>query len=100
MPLTTPDTVTVRLDRLEREGRRRKRVALGSWLAIAALLLLGQGPARPVNPARVVEGERFVLRDNLSGADGRPRATLTLDQRGAALALANTRGAVVWSAPP
>jgi hypothetical protein len=37
---------------------------------------------------------------NLSGADGRPRATLTLDQRGAALALANTRGALVWSAPP
>jgi hypothetical protein len=52
MPLTTPDTVTVRLD------------------------------------------------PNLSRADGRPRATLTLDQRGAALALANTRGAVVWSAPP
>jgi hypothetical protein len=75
MPLTTPDTVTARLDRLERESRRWRRAALGSWLAIAALLLLGQGPSRapsPANPARTVEAERFVLRD----ARGRAGATL------------------------
>jgi hypothetical protein len=71
MPSTTPDTATARLDRLEREGRRWRRAALGSWLAIAALLLLGQAPS-PVNPSRVVEGDRFVLRD----ARGRTGATL------------------------
>jgi hypothetical protein len=38
---------------------------------------------------------------NLNGADGKARATMTLAAgRGAALALANERGAVVWSAPP
>ena len=75
MPLTTPDPVMARLDRLERESRRWRRVALGSWLAIAALLLLGQSPPRaprPANPARTVEAERFVLRD----ARGRAGATL------------------------
>ena len=38
---------------------------------------------------------------NLNGPDGRARATMTLAPgRGAALALADGRGAVVWSAPP
>jgi hypothetical protein len=37
MPLTSPDSLLARLDRLERESRRWKRVALGSWVAIAAL---------------------------------------------------------------
>jgi len=75
MPLTTPDPVMARLDRLERESRRWRRVALGSWLAIAALLLLGQSPPRaprPASPARTVEAERFVLRD----ARGRAGAML------------------------
>jgi hypothetical protein len=36
----------------------------------------------------------------LNGPDGRPRATVTLAPgKGAALALADQRGAVVWSAP-
>jgi hypothetical protein len=75
MPLTTADPVLARLDRLERETRRWRRAALGAWLAIAALLLLGQSPpraARPANPARTIEAERFVLRD----ARGRTGATL------------------------
>lgn len=66
MPLSTPDLVTARLDRLERESRRWRRVALGSWLAIAAVLLLGQSSppaAKAASPARTVEAERFVLRD-------------------------------------
>lgn len=78
MPLTASDAVSARLDRLEREGRRWRRAALGSWLAIAALLLLGQSPTRPprpVSPARTVEAERFVLRD----ARGRAGATLGSD---------------------
>jgi hypothetical protein len=80
-------------------------VALGSWLAIAALLLLGQSPPRaprPPNPARTVEAERFVLRDargragatlgwgaddtprlTLHAPSGQPRAVLTVGARGA-----------------
>jgi hypothetical protein len=75
MPLTTPDPITARLDRLERESRRWRRAALGSWLAIAALLLLGQSQPRatkPASPVRTVEAERFVLRD----ARGRTGAIL------------------------
>jgi hypothetical protein len=75
MPITTADPVMARLDRLERESRRWRRVALGSWLAIAALLLLGQSQPqapRPASPGRLVEAERFVLRD----ARGRTGATL------------------------
>jgi hypothetical protein len=63
-----------RLDRLERESRRWRRAALGAWLAIAALLLLGQGSPRGARPPapRAVEAERFVLRN----AQGRAGATL------------------------
>ena len=78
MPLTDADAVLARLDRLERESRRGRRAALGSWLAIAALLLLGQSPTRaprPANPARTVEAERFVLRDGRGrGRDARSEA--------------------------
>ena len=88
MPLSAPDPITARLDRLERDSRRWRRVALGSWLAIAALLLLGQAPPR-AKPARTVEAERFVLRDARGGigatlgweADDTPRLTLN-DSRG------------------
>jgi len=87
MPLTVPDSLSARVDRLERESRRWKRVALGSWVAIAALFLLGQSPSRPGGapaPARTVEAERFVLRDarGRTGAslgweaDGTPRLAL------------------------
>jgi hypothetical protein len=75
MPITTADPVMARLDRLERESRRWRRVALGSWLAIGALLLLGQSSpraTRPASPTRTVEAERFILRD----ARGRSGATL------------------------
>jgi hypothetical protein len=72
MPLTPPDSLSARLDRLERENRRWKRVAFGSWVAVAALFLLGQGPPRPGVPGRVVEADRFILRD----ARGRTGATL------------------------
>jgi hypothetical protein len=95
MPLPT-HPIMARLDRLERESRRWRRVALASWLAIAALLLLGQSPPRatkPPNPARTVEAERFVLRDTRGGigatlgweADDPPRLALN-DSRGKARA--------------
>ena len=72
MPLTSPDSLLARLDRLERESRRWKRAALASWVAIAVLFLLGQSPPRPGGPGRAVEAQRFFLRD----ARGRPGATL------------------------
>jgi hypothetical protein len=80
MPLATPDSLSVRLDRLERDSRRWRRVALGSWLAIAALLLLGQSAPRSApGGGRVLEAERFVLRD----ARGRAGATLGWEADGA-----------------
>jgi hypothetical protein len=106
MPLPAPDPITARLDRLERESRRWRRAALCSWLAISALLLLGQSPSpratRSANPARTVEAERFVLRDSRGGVaatlgwdaedmprlalndpKGQPRAVLTVGAGGA-----------------
>src|SRR5262245_44833637 len=88
MLLPAPDPITARLDRLEHESRRWRRIALGSWLAIAALLLLGQSPppraTRLPSPARTLEAERFVLRDSRGGvaatlgweADELPRLVL------------------------
>jgi hypothetical protein len=121
MPLTASDAVSARLDRLERESRRWRRVALGSWLAIAALLLLGQSPpraARPPSPTRTVEAERFVLRDargragatlgweagdtprlTLHDPSGQPRAMLTVGAGGApGLTLVDTDGVTVRAA--
>jgi hypothetical protein len=121
MPLTTEDLVTARLDRLEREGRRWRRVALGSWLAVAALFLLGQSPpraARPPGAGRTVEAERFVLRDargragatlgweaddtprlTLHDAHGQSRAVLTIGAGGApGLTLLDADGATVRAA--
>jgi hypothetical protein len=75
MHVPPADAVMLRLDRLERENRRWRRLALGSWLALAAVGLLGQSaapPARPAGATRVIEGERFVLTD----AGGRIGATL------------------------
>lgn len=57
------DTLVRRLDRLERENRRWKRVSAATFAAIAALVLMGQA-----TPRRVVEAEKFVLRD-LNGKD-------------------------------
>ena len=121
MPLTASDSASARLDRLERESRRWRRVALGSWLAIATLLLLGQSPpraARPPSPARTVEAERFVLRDargragatlgweagdtprlTLHDPSGQPRAMLTVGAGGApGLTLVDTDGVTVRAA--
>ena len=121
MLLTAPDAVSARLDRLERESRRWRRVALGSWLAIATLLLLGQSPpraSRPPSPARTVEAERFVLRDargragatlgweaddtprlTLHDPKGQPRAVLTVGAGGApGLTLLDTDGVTVRAA--
>jgi hypothetical protein len=59
-----------RVEQLERVQRRWRRLATGAALGLAAVGLMGQKPA-----PRVVEAERFVLRD----AAGRARAELVVD---------------------
>jgi hypothetical protein len=65
-----PLAVTRRLERLERAQRWWRRVAAGAVLGLGAVALMGQKPA-----PRVVEAERFVLRD----AAGRIRAELGVE---------------------
>ena len=65
-------TIAERCERLEREQRRWRRVAALGGLGLLAVGLMGQaGKTVP----RVLEAERFVLRD----AAGRARAELGMD---------------------
>ena len=70
-----PDLQAVlsRLEKLERESGRMKRIAAAAVLALAAVALMGQAqaPARP----RVVEAEKFVVRS----PDGQVWAELGAD---------------------
>jgi len=61
-----------RLEKLERQNRRLRQA--GTLVALAALcgLFMGQAPPR----SRVVEAEKFVLKD----ANGRVRATIGMDE--------------------
>ncbi|MFQ5881799.1 MAG: hypothetical protein ACE5I9_04930 [Candidatus Methylomirabilales bacterium] len=61
-----------RLDRVERENRRWKRVGTFVLAAIAAVALTGQ--ATPRNVAKEVEAEKFLLRDT----SGKTRAVLAM----------------------
>jgi hypothetical protein len=63
-------TLVRRLERLERAERRWRRLATCAALGLAAVAVMGQKPA-----PRVVEAERFILRD----AAGRARAELVVD---------------------
>jgi hypothetical protein len=82
-------TVTARLDRLERESRRWRRLALASWLGLAAVALLGQAAPTAAPAPGTVEAQRFVLRD----ARGRVGATLAWERDGGPrLALADALG--------
>ena len=63
--------IEARIARLEREARRWRRLAGGAVLGLVAIALMGQ--ARP--GGRVVEAERFVLRDG----NGIVRAELGVD---------------------
>lgn len=65
-------TIVQRLDRLERENRLLKRVGIAALSTIAAVVLMGQ--ALPSSVAKLVEAERFLVRDTA----GNPRATLGL----------------------
>jgi hypothetical protein len=75
----TLDTLTRRLDRLERENRLWK---LAGMLALT-VALMGQ-----TSPARVVEVEKLILRD----ASGRERGLLHVGTSGPALQLLDEKG--------
>jgi hypothetical protein len=62
--------IAQRVERLERAQRRWQRVAAGAVLGLIAVAVMGQKPA-----PRIVEAERFILRD----AAGRIRAELAVD---------------------
>ena len=66
----TMDNVVQRMDRLERENRRMKLAGILVLVGITAVIVMGQAKATKV--AKVIEAERFVLRDE----NGRERATL------------------------
>ena len=63
-----------RLSHLERENRRFKYGGVLLLIVIAALIMMGQ--AKPSKVAKVIEAERFVLKDD----EGKVRATLGFDK--------------------
>jgi hypothetical protein len=81
-PVPSLEAIARRLDRLERQNRRL-RLALVGLLAAAAALAVGQastGQAQPGAPearVKVVDAERFVVRDQ----NGKARAALFMDNR-------------------
>lgn len=64
------DTLTQRLDRLERANRSWKGLAILLLLATGTVVLMGQVPRKPA----VLEAEKFILRDR----NGHMRAQLTM----------------------
>ena len=75
--------ITERLDRLEKENRRFKRLGLTALAVMAATLVMGQSPSR-----RTVEANEFVLRD----ASGTIRATLKMYNGEPLLTLLGSKG--------
>jgi len=66
-----------RLDRIERENRRLKRLWGTTMLLVVALALMGQ--SAPSNVPKVLEAERFTVRD----PNGTPRASWGIGSTGA-----------------
>lgn len=65
----TLDTLMQRLDHVERENRRLKRVGSMLLISIVSIVLMGQATG-----SKVVEAEKFILRDS----DGNERGWLTV----------------------
>ena len=84
----TMDKLVQRLDCLERDNCRLKRFGALVILVIAAVVLTGQSTISEV--VRVVEAEKFVLRDS----SGRERAILTASDRNVSFSLYDRRGAI------
>jgi hypothetical protein len=80
MPSTYKDLqiLSARLDKLETQNRRWKRMAMAMGLSSASLLLIAAKPADRVDSstlrARSVEAQDFILKDE----DGQIRARLSL----------------------
>jgi len=66
----TIETLARRLDRVERENRHMKQAGVVALAVIAAVVLMGQ--ATPSKVAKVIEAEKFVVRDK----SGKVRAEL------------------------
>ncbi len=79
------DTLTRRLDRLEREARWWRRIGAVALIGAMAGALTGQARV----PAQTVEAQRFVVKD----ADAQPRAVLGATAHGAVLELYDRDGA-------
>ena len=79
-------SIIERLEALEKENRRLKRMGSAVILAAVSLLLMGQAGGN-----RTVEGSEFVLRDS----NGNVRARLFMDGSEPGLSLLNTRGQYV-----
>ncbi len=58
----TMETLAQRLDRVERQNRRLKRWGALALAVIATVMLMGQATGSKI--AKVVEAEKFVLRNN------------------------------------
>src|SRR5262249_17071371 len=71
MTESTPETLALRLERLERENRWIRLGAAGILFASVVVLLLTQTSAQ----APIVEAQRFLVRDPKTGKE---RAALTL----------------------
>ncbi len=81
------DNLLRRLDRLERQNRRFKLAGSLMLIGFAALVLMGQ--AKPSNVAKVIEAEKFILRNT----DGKTRGVLLISDDGnPALALFDKNG--------
>ena len=80
--------VSHRLDRLERENRFFKAVGLVALAVIAAVVLMGQGTGSKV--AKVIEAEKFVLRDG----NGKERGLLSITNEVVVFSLSDKAGRV------
>ncbi len=72
----TIETLARRLDRVERENRHMKQAGVVALAVIAAVVLMGQ--ATPSKVAKVIEAEKFVVRDK----SGKVRAELSMSADG------------------
>ena len=85
----TEQSIIERLETLERQNRRMKRIGAGVILTVASLLLMAQ-----TAPTRIVEANGFVLKDS----SGRIRAKLEVSNAGnPILNFMSTRGDIRMS---
>jgi len=105
--------VVARLEKVERQNRRLKRVGVVVLALAVAGMVMGQAMPR----ARIVEAEEFVLKDaarnvraelaafkdgpalTLLDENGKSRATLAVDKPGPMLLLHDENDKTIWRQP-